>query len=71
MSQSNERKTENIRTFLKTKKRKFDEENRRFQDKWMLLYAVTSVKENVHGLICLHPVAAIKEYNIKMHMLSN
>jgi hypothetical protein len=51
----------------KTKKRKIEDENRNFQEKWRNLYFVTQAKDKVQCLICLHTISAMKEYNIKRH----
>ena len=51
----------------KPKKRKVEEENRNFQEKWQNKYFVTEARDKVQYLICLETVAVRKEYNIKRH----
>ncbi|XP_075769679.1 general transcription factor II-I repeat domain-containing protein 2-like isoform X1 [Pelodiscus sinensis] len=49
------------------KKRKVDDERRRFQDKWTVDYFVIGCKQSASCLICQHRVSVLKEYNIKRH----
>ena len=51
----------------KPKKRKLEEENRIFQDRWRILYFVSPLKEKAQCLICLQCISVLKEYNIKRH----
>ena len=51
----------------KPKKRKVEEENRNFQEKWQNKYFVTEARDKVQCLICLETVAVRKEYNVKRH----
>jgi len=48
-------------------KRKIEDENRKFQEKWEEMYFFHKVKDRIQCLICHQTVAAAKEFNLKRH----
>ena len=52
---------------MASKKRKVDNEGRRFQEKWELQYFFTATRGNCVCLICQETVALFKEFNVKRH----
>ena len=50
-----------------SKKRKVEDENRLFQEKWENSYFVTNVRDKIHCVICLQHIAVCKEYNVHIH----
>uniref|UniRef100_A0A3B3DZF4 SPIN-DOC-like zinc-finger domain-containing protein n=1 Tax=Oryzias melastigma TaxID=30732 RepID=A0A3B3DZF4_ORYME len=49
------------------KRRKVDNEHRRFQEKWKLAYFFTEIRNQCVCLICNDTVAVFKEFNIRRH----
>ncbi|KAJ4928955.1 hypothetical protein JOQ06_004577 [Pogonophryne albipinna] len=48
-------------------KRKVDDDNRRFQEKWETEYFFVEYRGNATCLICTEKIAIYKEYNVKRH----
>lgn len=53
------------------KKRKIDDEGRKFQERWELNYFCVQVNNKITCLICKEIISVTKEYNIKRHYSSN
>ena len=52
---------------VEKKKRKLEDENRKFQSEWENLFFFIQVKGNAVCLICRHTITILKLYNLKRH----
>jgi len=50
-----------------SKRRKIDNENRVYQDRWEKDYLITQNNGKLQCLVCLQTIAVFKEYNVKRH----
>lgn len=58
---------------MSEKKRKIDYENRTFNTTWenKYLFIINKQKKKTQYLICLSVIAILKEYNLKIHYMTN
>lgn len=52
---------------IEKKKRRLEDENRKFQSEWENLYFFIHVKGNTVCMICCHSITILKSYNLKRH----